>query len=86
MKSLSFKLGFIVITSIFVSFFLPSNILASNVLLYEDFDDGDANDGIPVDWEESTGDGSWIVNNGKYICIATFNGSYMTTLAGDIYF
>lgn len=53
---------------IFLFFFLFSKTVQANVLLWDDFKDGNANDGTPVDWEEFEGPGGdWWVENEEYI-------------------
>lgn len=56
---------------------------AAAVLLTENFNDGNANDGIPVDWDEDPGTGSWSVVDGKYKGTVNPGGVPPITLTGD---
>ena len=57
-------LGLLIIASYFL---LPKTATAST-LLYDDFNDGNTNDGNPTDWEEYLGiDGKWWIDNGEYV-------------------
>jgi len=70
--------------------FLPTNAAHSyygEELLLEDFDDGDANDGDPLDWIETLGtQGSWVVTADKrYQGSSPRNSStHSTSLGGDV--
>lgn len=74
---------------IFSFFALFPNIASAKVLLWDDFDDGDANDGKPIDWIEFSGlGGNWIVENGQYtgtvVKPCDNNDIFSYALAGDI--
>lgn len=58
----------IIILFALLSFFLFSKTILASTLLWDDFNDGNANDGIPVDWEEYLGNqGSWTAQDGEYV-------------------
>jgi hypothetical protein len=63
----------------------PSPLHAQEILLDENFDDNNANDGTPVNWDEFSSTGSWQVLDGKYVGTLNPNTNIsMTTLAGDL--
>lgn len=73
------RLIFLLVSILFISLFVAPNIYlarAASVILLDDFNDGDANDGSPVDWNEHAGTmSSWYVQNGKYVGTVYHNGS-----------
>lgn len=63
---------FIVIVLMLAVFPLSINLAyAQEILLRDDFNNNNANDGIPVDWEEYSPWGEWYVENGEYVGTAT---------------
>jgi len=60
---------------------------AQEILLQEDFNDGDANDGKPVDWEENIiPPGGWEIIDGEYVgssLSVSQGGSLERTTAGE---
>lgn len=76
---------------IFLFFFIFPKVVQAEVLLWDDFNDGDANDGKPIDWIEFSGPGgNWIVENGQYIGTVVKpcdnNDIFSYALAGDAAF
>lgn len=86
-----FKLGWLQIYSIVILFFtlsvisltVPINLHAETILLQENFDDGNVNDGTPADWEETPGNGTWLVDQGKYIGTMASGTTGPLSLVGD---
>ncbi len=81
------KLKYSFLTVLAFFFLLSSNfntqLHASTILFQEDFNDGNANDGTPADWDEFASTGSWQVQNGEYIGTVNPNTQPPISLAGD---
>lgn len=76
----------VLIFFIFLLFFLLPKTASADVLSWDNFNDGNTNDGVPLDWEEHLGtQGYWSVQNGEYIgSVVKIGGDIPTySIAGD---
>jgi murein DD-endopeptidase MepM/ murein hydrolase activator NlpD len=75
---------FLLISLFYLSGQNTTSISASDILLYEDFNDNNVHDGNPTSWDETNGSGTWNVQNGEYIGTVSPGGNPPIALAGDI--